>query len=131
MLSNAIKYTKPEGNIYVNILDNIDSITISIKDTGIGIPSGKLSRIFDRFVQVDSSLQREYEGSGIGLALVKSLVEAHSGHIWVESYEGYGTEFFIKLPVKHKTGVDQEINEHHGADSLVEKIHIEFSDIYS
>ena len=100
ILSNAIKFTKPGGNIFVNIFDGEEFITISIEDTGIGIPKEKLEVIFDRFRQIDKSFTRNYEGSGIGLSLVKSLVEMHGGKITVESKYGSGTTFYIKLPVK-------------------------------
>lgn len=131
LLSNSIKYTKPGGSIYVNIYDNEEAITISVRDTGIGIPQDKVKIIFQRFMQVDSSLKRENEGSGIGLALVKSLVEKQGGEIWLESKQELGTEFFIKLPIKVLSGEHKEINNHNYNDNLVEKIHIEFSDIYS
>lgn len=131
LLSNSIKFTKPGGNIYINIYDNIDSIILSIKDTGIGIPKDKLKMIFERFMQVDSSLQRENEGSGIGLALVKSLVEKHSGQISVKSKEGLGTEFIIKFPINLLATEVEDADNNNCNDHLVEKIHIEFSDIYS
>lgn len=131
LLSNSIKFTKPGGNIYINIYDNKDSIAISIKDTGIGIPEDKLKIIFERFIQVDSSLQRENEGSGIGLALVKSLVSKHGGQISVESKEDLGTEFIINFPINVLATEVEPPDNNTCNDHLVEKIHIEFSDIYS
>lgn len=131
LLSNAIKNTMPGGTINVNIYDNEDSVTISVKDTGIGIPEDKLKIIFDRFMQVDPSLQRKNGGSGIGLALVKSLVESHNGQAWVTSKQGEGTEFFVKLPVKILPNEIEEKPDDNSCDNLVEKINIEFSDIYS
>jgi len=74
-------------------------VEIRIKDSGIGIPADRLSNIFDRFYQVDSSITREHEGTGIGLALAKELVELHKGKISVNSKEGEGTEFIINLPL--------------------------------
>ncbi|MEK9136739.1 MAG: ATP-binding protein, partial [Bacteroidota bacterium] len=74
-------------------------VTISIADTGIGIPADELPRVFDRFYQVDSSQTREHEGSGIGLALTKELVELHHGSISVTSEVGKGTEFTVRLPL--------------------------------
>lgn len=131
LLSNSIKYTKSGGSIYVNIYDNEEAITISVKDTGIGIPQDKVKIIFDRFMQVDSSLKRENEGSGIGLSLVKSLVEKQGGEIWLESKQELGTEFFVKFPIRVLNGEHKEMNNDNYNDNLVEKIHIEFSDIYS
>lgn len=130
LLSNSIKFTKYGGLINVDIYDNDNTILISVKDNGIGIPEDKLNLIFDRFVQVDSSLQRENEGSGIGLALVKSLVENHGGRIWVESKLNSGTNFFIEFPVKQLPDEIESLNSVEHNDTLVEKINIEFSDIY-
>lgn len=107
------------------------AVTVSVKDTGIGIPKDKLKIIFERFMQVDSSLKRESEGSGIGLALVKSLVEKQGVEIWLRSEEGLGTELFIKIPVKEVSGEHKDIDNYNINDNLVEKINIEFSDIYS
>ncbi|MCX7923177.1 MAG: PAS domain-containing sensor histidine kinase [Clostridia bacterium] len=130
LLSNALKYTKPGGSIFVSIFDKDDRIVISVKDTGTGIPQDKLDLIFERFRQVNSSLTRDNEGSGIGLSLVKSLVEMHGGKIWVESQYGSGSEFFIELPV---TELSEESNKPLTAeikDERVERVKIEFSDIY-
>ena len=81
LISNATKFTSPGDTIEVTIYDKDKYILISIKDTGIGIPQDKLDSIFERFKQVDPLLSRRSEGSGIGLSLVKSLVEMHNGNI--------------------------------------------------
>lgn len=134
LLSNAIKFTKPGGNIFVNILDGEEFITIIVEDTGIGMPKDKLDVIFDRFRQVDQSFTRNYAGSGIGLSLVKSLVEMQGGKITVESKYGIGTKFYIKLPVKV---VDDNNNKENvkllnsNLSNCVERISVEFSDIYA
>lgn len=130
LLSNAIKYNKETGKIFVTIYDKDEYILISVKDTGIGIPEDKLKEIFDRFKQVDTSLHRVSEGSGIGLALVKSIIEKHSGEITVSSLYGEGTEFIIKLPVKVLEEEQNHTASNCTANSLVERINIEFSDIY-
>lgn len=128
LLSNAIKFTDPGGNIYVNLIDMDKDIVISIKDTGVGIPENKLQMIFERFAQVDKTFNRNREGSGIGLSLVKSLVELHEGTINIKSKIGSGSEFIIKLPVKTieseytDTNLMQETN--------IDRINIELSDIY-
>jgi len=133
LLSNAIKFTKSGGNIYVNIFDGEEYIIISIEDTGIGIPKEKLNLIFDRFRQVDKSFMRNHEGSGIGLYLVKSLVEIQGGTISVESKFGHGTKFTIKLPAKVLEKDDSEEYTKlvdNMQDNYVERIKVEFSDIY-
>ena len=133
LLSNSIKFTELGGSIFVNIIDGDECITITVEDNGIGIPKEKLNIIFDRFRQVDKSFTRNYEGSGIGLSLVKSLVEMQGGTICVESKYEVGTKFTINFPVKQLNydevelklkSVDTTINDN------VQRIKIEFSDIY-
>ncbi|MBC8060694.1 MAG: ATP-binding protein [Clostridiaceae bacterium] len=139
LFSNAIKFTKPGGKIEVNIYQGQKEVIISIKDTGIGIPEDKLASIFDRFSQVDKTLARNMEGTGIGLALVKSLVEMHRGKVYVKSIYGEGTEFLIHLPEntldtvneKYKDTVNLNKQYENKQESNIEKINIEFSDIYS
>lgn len=132
LLSNAVKFTPSGGEIMVNIEDCNESVCISVKDTGRGIPKSKLNSIFERFVQVDKSLTREHEGSGIGLSLVKCMVEMQNGKIFVRSKEGFGTEFKIYLPcnlvddTEYVTAAREKIDE-----SYIEKINVEFSDIYN
>jgi signal transduction histidine kinase/ligand-binding sensor domain-containing protein/DNA-binding response OmpR family regulator len=103
LLSNAFKFTNDGGVIEVKVeklmLDSRNFIQLRIKDSGIGIPKAKLEKIFDRFYQVDDSSQRAYGGSGIGLALVKELVELHRWEISVVSEVGQCTEFTIKIPL--------------------------------
>ena len=132
LLANSIKFTKPGGSMTVNMYDKGENIIISIKDTGIGIPKDKLGIIFDRFRQVDRSLTRNHEGSGIGLSIVKSLVEIHGGKISVLSEYGEGTEFIIVFPVIVMPN-ENDICGIFEAESQerIETIHIEFSDIYS
>lgn len=130
LLSNAVKFTPPGGNIKVCISNADKFITISVKDSGIGIPEDKLEMIFDRFRQVDKSLTRNTEGSGIGLNLVKSLIVLHGGEIKAYSTEGVGSEFIIKLPVT-LTAEDEVAAAIDIREEKVERIHIEFSDIYN
>jgi len=74
-------------------------VEISISDSGIGIPKNMHDEIFETFKQVDSSIAKEYEGTGLGLALVKKFVEMHGGEIWVESEVGKGSTFTFTIPV--------------------------------
>jgi PAS domain S-box-containing protein len=130
LLSNAIKFSKPGGDILVNVYEREDRILISVKDTGIGIHADKLALVFERFRQVDKSFTRNHEGSGIGLSLVKSLIELHGGRITLESEYGQGSEFLIELPVTNKDGMALDHQRRIPLQSRVERIHIEFSDIY-
>ncbi|EDT84050.1 PAS domain-containing sensor histidine kinase [Clostridium botulinum] len=127
LLSNSIKFTNPGGHIFVKIKDCGENVYIHVKDTGVGIPSDKLESIFERFFQVDKTLKKNKEGTGIGLHLVKSFVEMHKGTVHIKSELGQGTEFIIKLPavvcekqVKSKN-IIYEAN--------IERINMEFSDI--
>jgi signal transduction histidine kinase len=131
ILSNAVKFTPKGGSIYVNICERDDMIKIHIKDSGIGIPENMKHSIFERFIQVDKTISRNHEGSGIGLSLVKSLVDMHDGNIKLISEEGKGSEFIIELP-KRIVEYEEIIrdNEFVSENRNVEKINIEFSDIY-
>jgi two-component system CheB/CheR fusion protein len=132
LLANSIKFTKPGGDISVNMYDKCENIVISIKDTGIGIPKENLDIIFDRFRQVDRSLTRKQEGSGIGLSIVKSLVELHGGTISVLSEYGKGTEFIIVFPILVRPEANDTCQPFEDeSQERIERIHIEFSDIYS
>ncbi len=127
LLSNAVKFTDKGGEILVNI----ENVRISVKDSGIGIPEEKIKLIFDRFAQVDNSLIRNKEGSGIGLSLVKLLIEMHGGYIKVNSTVGEGSEFIVELPVTLTQSNEMESLDYYNCDNKIEKILIEFSDIYS
>ncbi|MCX8129491.1 MAG: PAS domain-containing sensor histidine kinase [Clostridia bacterium] len=135
LLSNAIKYTGPGGAITVTVQDNEKAVVVAVKDTGIGIPEDKRGVIFERFRQADSSLTREIQGSGIGLSLVKSIVEMHNGSVWVDSELGKGSTFIVELPVGNGCSNDSMLSrkytEENRYSEYVERMNIEFSDIYS
>lgn len=99
LFSNAFKFTPPGGTITVKAYISGSSAVMSIKDTGAGIPANRVNKIFDRFYQLDNSSTREHEGTGIGLALTKELIELHKGTIEVISGEGEGAEFIVMLPL--------------------------------
>jgi PAS domain S-box-containing protein len=128
LLSNAAKFTNAGDEINVEIIDQEDNIQISVRDTGIGIPEDKLKVIFERFRQVDNSLSRSHEGSGIGLSLVKALVEMHGGSISVKSSLDQGSEFIINIPVKLSDGSLVFQNNMLYNDNT-ERVNIEFSDL--
>jgi signal transduction histidine kinase/AraC-like DNA-binding protein len=116
LLSNAFKFTPEGGRIDFTVGKMIKELELRISDSGIGIPKERIDNIFDRFYQVDGSHSRESEGSGLGLALTKELVELHKGKIKVESTEGEGSTFTILLPLgkehlKPNEIVQKEIRE--------------------
>lgn len=126
LISNAIKFTKSLGSIYIYIYKKNDNVIISIEDNGIGIPTNEIDNIFHRFHQVDSSLSRHSEGSGLGLFIVNSLVELHHGKIEVFSIENIGTKFDIILPIF----ISNTINDDNIAIQPLEQlIKIEMSDL--
>ena len=99
LLSNAVKFSYVDGIIYVNVNKKEENVIISIRDFGIGMSEKYLDKIFDRFIQVDNTMTRKNEGSGIGLSIVKSFVSLHNGNISVKSKENEGSEFIINLPI--------------------------------
>ena len=131
LLSNAVKYTKSPGIINVFIDKTEDTVIISVKDTGIGIPKENISIIFERFIQVDDTLTRKCEGSGIGLSLVQSLVQMNGGKIAVYSTKDIGSEFTFTLPLQTINNSDIIYNINEDSHSKLDKCNIEFSDIYS
>lgn len=131
LLSNAIKYTPDNGSIQVNITSDLQEVIICVKDTGTGIPQDKLEIIFERFGQANDTLNRRCEGSGIGLSLVKAIVEMHGGKIKVYSDIGKGTEFVFTIPIKLLDEDDDIVLNYRNKDSHIEKCQIEFSDIYN
>ena len=98
IISNSMKYLdKPQGLLEIRILDEVDSIRIEIEDNGKGIAARDLPRIFERFYRTDASRNSTKGGSGIGLSIVKKIVEDHGGYIWATSKEGEGTCMHIVL----------------------------------
>ncbi|MCX7920918.1 MAG: HAMP domain-containing histidine kinase [Clostridia bacterium] len=132
LLSNAIKFTPDGGKVSVHVSSSDGKFIISVKDSGLGIPTDMQNKIFERFRQVNSSLTRQFEGSGIGLSIVKSFVELHGGTICVKSQENKGSEFIIEIPIK-LCEADSDIEDcvHNDQSKIIEAINIEFSDIYS
>ncbi|SJZ90004.1 sensor histidine kinase [Selenihalanaerobacter shriftii] len=130
LLSNAIKFTNKDDEIIVHIYEKKEKIIISVEDTGIGIPEEKQEIIFKRFGQVDTSFTRNSEGSGIGLSLVKKLVEMHEGEIGFKSKYGKGSEFIIKLPIKILEK-DIKFKNREVEYDFINKVNVEFPDIYS
>ncbi len=99
LVENAIKYNREQGKVEVTLDADHQFFTIQVADTGIGIPEESLSRIYERFYRVDKSHSREIGGTGLGLAITRSAVLLHRGSIKVESKEGEGTTFIVKIPL--------------------------------
>ena len=112
LLSNAFKFTPKGGKVSIALDQKEDDVAeIKIADTGVGISKEHLPHLFDRFYQVESDTKRSYEGTGIGLALVKELVELHEGTIEVKSTAGFGTSFLVQIPSGESTDMIAETNE--------------------
>ncbi|WP_291650194.1 ATP-binding protein [Clostridium sp.] len=127
LLSNSIKHIHGKGNIVVKINVYENYVDITVKDDGEGIPKEYIERVFNKFGQVDKSLSRKHEGSGLGLFIVKSLVEMHGGIINIESEVGGGTEVTIRLysnEVENGEEISGEVEE------IINKCDKEFADIY-
>ena len=129
LISNAIKFSKDKGTIFISLADRGNTVEISVKDQGIGIDKKNIKNIFNKFKQENKSLNRKTEGTGIGLSLVKSIVELHKGSIDLESTVGVGSKFIINIPSKI---VDNPVmlQDELIFENRVEMIKFEFSDIY-
>lgn len=106
LVSNAVKYSPDGGLIRIGGWAEEHTAIVYVADQGIGIPPEEHQRIFQRFYRIDNRLRRETQGTGLGLYLTKSIVEAHGGRIWVESQVGRGSRFFFTLPLAHRQIVD-------------------------
>lgn len=106
LLTNSAKYTPQGGRIWISAEVVRDEVLVSVHDTGLGIPAGALSTIFDMFSQVGRNVERSTGGLGIGLALVRGLVEMHGGDVEATSEEGHGSTFTVRLPLAASTADD-------------------------
>ena len=102
LLTNAIKFTPEKGSIHLALTQENNFLHLAITDTGVGIPTEDLEKIFQRFYRVDSSRQRNEGGTGLGLAIVKHIVTLHQGEVWAESQLGKGSTFHVRLPLSTK-----------------------------
>ena len=99
LLSNAVKFTDEGGRIEVRVEAADGWVNVSVADTGVGIPADYLTKVFDKFQQVEMDSETKIPGTGLGLAIVKNFVEGHHGEVWVESEPGKGSTFYFKIPV--------------------------------
>lgn len=132
LLSNSIKYTNSTGKIEILLKDSGETFNITVKDNGIGIPNDKLKVIFERFKHVEDRLRKRSEGSGIGLSIVKDLINIQGGIIEVKSEVGVGSEFTIKLPVTilNNESYLNKLDYNEVFNGMMTRMNIEFSDIY-
>ena len=100
LIDNAIKYNKDKGTITISATQDGVRLTVTVADTGIGIPQQDLPRVFERFYRVDKARSRELGGTGLGLSIVKHIVETHGGTVSVTSELGHGSAFSFTLPLR-------------------------------
>jgi signal transduction histidine kinase len=99
LLSNAVKFTPDGGHVGIRAHALGESVVISVSDTGIGIPASEHEKVFHDFYQVGDPMVKSQQGTGLGLSLVRKLVELHGGKVWVQSEVGVGSEFLVELPL--------------------------------
>jgi signal transduction histidine kinase/ActR/RegA family two-component response regulator len=138
LLNNAAKYTEPGGRISLTAERQDDAVVVRVKDTGVGIPPDTLPRLFEMFYQADRSLERAQSGLGVGLALVRRLVEAHGGRVEARSEGvGKGSEFIVRLPALAEAALaapqpgDQERNVISGLRILVADDNRDSADLFA
>jgi two-component system CheB/CheR fusion protein len=125
LLNNAAKYSDHGGHVWLNVERQGSDVVVSVRDTGIGIPADQLGRIFEMFTQLDRSLEKSQSGLGIGLNIVKRLVEKHGGSIEARSDgPGRGAEFVVRLPVVVEAIVPQAADEKDEPDALKSSLRI-------
>ena len=98
LIDNAIKFSPPESEIRIEVEEKGEKVFVSVKDRGIGIPKKDIKKVFDRFYKSDTSRGRDKKGIGLGLAIVRDILQSHGEMIDVVSTEGVGTEFIFSLP---------------------------------
>lgn len=119
ILENAVKYSRPQGTIVVGLTveSNGEEVRVSIQDDGIGIPKEQQKDIFERFFRARNAIKAETDGSGLGLFIVKSIIERHGGRIWFESAEGKGVTFYFTVPVEKSEAAGKSPATEKGVDA--------------
>jgi len=103
LVKNALQFTDSGGSVTIKLDEETGYYKVVVSDSGIGIPTRDLARVFERFFQVEEHLTRRYNGMGLGLSVAKSMIELHGGRIWVESEEGKGSTFTFLLPIEKES----------------------------
>ncbi|MFD2519997.1 ATP-binding protein [Emticicia soli] len=124
LLSNAFKYTL-KGQVTVKISNNNEQAVLTVEDTGVGIPAKELPYMFDRFHRVQNTAGRTHEGTGIGLSLIKELVQLHKGQISVESEEGIGSKFTVSIPLGKSHLSITQIHENSEFTEAISNVYID------
>jgi signal transduction histidine kinase len=101
LLTNAVKFTPPEGTVTVVVREDDDQVVIVVADTGIGIPEAEQQALFARFFRASNAIHQAIPGTGLGLAIVRTIVDNHGGTIEVRSVETVGTTVTVRLPANH------------------------------
>ena len=113
LIGNAIKFSPQGGNVTICMKNNFNSLRVSIKDEGIGIPAEDIPKLFSKFQRIDNSSRRKIGGTGLGLAICQEIIVKHDGKIWIESQEGEGTTIHFELPLQSEP---QEYTVHEGVE---------------
>jgi len=100
LIDNAVKFTPPGGKVTVNLTSDGVDVDFSVTDSGVGIPTTQQNRIFSKFFRADNVVRMQTDGSGLGLFIVKNVIDNHHGRVWFESTEGKGTTFTFSLPIQ-------------------------------
>jgi signal transduction histidine kinase len=113
LVGNAVKYNRDGGTVWVTAKGERDHVQVSVRDSGIGIPSEDVPQVFDRFFRSRLGVEQRIEGNGLGLTIVQAIIQEHQGQIWVESEEGVGTTFTFALPrrAQFSDGSDARIED--------------------
>lgn len=108
LVENALKFTRPEGKVQIRVNTRHDQLQIQVMDNGIGVSPLDKPRLFEKFYRGAQSTSKDSRGTGLGLAIVKSIVEQHSGQVWVESQLGKGSTFTILIPIRHEITIEKQ-----------------------
>ncbi len=112
LVENAIKYTRPEGRVRVQLITRQDRLVFEVADTGIGVSPMDQARLFEKFYRGAQQGSKEQKGTGLGLAIVRSIAERHGGRVWVESQLGKGSTFYLSIPMRQPERLSVSIERH-------------------